>query len=353
MPRYLWLTLICGSLVAQQTDQQQPLRIVIPVENVVVPVTVYDHDGSFMSGLEPHQFHLYDNGKEQNIHVDVTFQPISMVIAIQANAAVESILPQVQKIGNLVSPLILGDQGEAAVLAFDSRLRTLQDFTSDPDKITKAVKTIYPGSSSSRMVDAVMRGAQMLNSRPKNRRRILLLISETRDLASENNAREALIYLQLANVAVYSVDMSRLVGALTAPTPVPRADNLPPAMQHMPGGAPATPTNVEHLTGANAGRAEFIPLMVEVFKDVKAIFKANPVELFTKGTGGREYTFYRLHGLEQAIQDIGEELHAEYLLSYSPNNKDEGGFHEISVQVGAANVGKIQARPGYWLAGRP
>ena len=40
------------------------------------------------------------------------------------------------------------------------------------------------------------------------------------------------------------------------------------------------------------GRAEFIPLMVELFKDVKAIFKDNPVEVFTKGTGGTEYSFF-------------------------------------------------------------
>ena len=42
--------------------------------------------------------------------------------------------------------------------------------------------------------------------------------------------------------------------------------------------------------------AEFIPLMVEVLKDVKAIFKDNPVELFTKGTGGSEFSFYRQQG---------------------------------------------------------
>ena len=68
--------------------------------------------------------------------------------------------------------------------------------------------------------------------------------------------------------------------------------------------------------------------MVEIFRDVKAIFKDNPVEVFTKGTGGTEYTFYRQRGLEEAIQKIGEELHSEYIVSYTPNNKDEGGFHD-------------------------
>ena len=99
---------------------------------VQAPVLVFDRDGNYVNGLQPHQFHLFDNGKEQNINVDVAYQPISLVICVQANAHVEGILPQIKKIGNLIAPLLIGDQGEAAVIAFDSRIRTLQDFTSDP-----------------------------------------------------------------------------------------------------------------------------------------------------------------------------------------------------------------------------
>ena len=44
-------------------------------------------------------------------------------------------------------------------------------------------------------------------------------------------------------------------------------------------------------------------MMVEVFKDVKAIFKDNPVEVFTKGTGGSEFGFHGLHSLEEAIAE--------------------------------------------------
>ena len=95
---------------------------------------VFDRDGDYVNGLQPDQFHLFDNDKEQNIHVDVAYQPISLVILMQANSHVEKMLPQVNKIGNLIEPLIIGDQGEAAVIAYDSRIRTLQDFTSDPRK---------------------------------------------------------------------------------------------------------------------------------------------------------------------------------------------------------------------------
>ena len=92
-------------------------------------------------------------------------------------------------------------------------------------------------------------------------------------------------------------------------------------------------------------------MMVEIFRDAKAIFKDNPVEAFTKGTGGSEFSFYRQRGLQDAIQKIGAELHSQYLVSYTPNNKDEGGFHEITVTVsGAPEVRRTQTRPGYWLS---
>ena len=355
MRRLFAIILLSCAVFAQSRDDQNevPPPFRVSTDLVVAPVTVFDRAGGYINGIQPEQFHLYDNDKEQNIHVDISYQPISMVIAIQANSHVESILPQVQRVGNLISPLVIGDQGEAAVLAYDSRIRKLQDFTSDPDKISKAVKTITPGSTANRLIDAVVEGGRMLDSRPKNRRRILLLIGETRDLSSESRAREALIGLQLANVVFYAVDMSRFLTTLSAPQAQPRVDQQPAASRPLPGGVPSTPTTVAQTYGLNGGSAEFLPLMVELFKDVKAIFKDNPVELFTKGTGGSEFSFYRQHGLEDAIQRIGEELHSQYLISYNPNNKEEGGFHHITVGVaGRHDVAKVQTRLGYWLAAK-
>jgi len=112
---------------------------------------------------------------------------------------------------------------------------------------------------------------------------------------------------------------------------------------------PATPNTVMQTTGGQGGSANFIPLLVEIFKDTKSIFVDNPVEVFTRGTGGTEFTFAKQKALEEAISKIGEEIHSQYLISYQPNNKEEGGFHEISVEVDRKDV-KVRTRPGYWLA---
>ncbi len=347
--------LLCGTVAGQTPPVQAPPDQTAPptttfkatTEFVQAPVLVFDKDGNYVDGLQPHQFHLFDNGKEQNIQVDVTYQPISMVICIQGNAKVEGLLPQIRKIGGLMSPLLLGDMGEAAVIAFDSRIRTLQEFTNDSEKITRAVKDLKSGSMSSHMVDGISASVAMLRRRPTNRRRIILYIGETRDYGSETRVREALMEMQYANVMFYPVDMSRMLTTLSAKPDPGRQDNLPPAMHPMPMGVPATPTSVaQAYGGGGGGRAEFIPLMVEIFRDVKNIFVDNPIEAFTKGTGGTEYSFYKQRGLEEAIQKIGTELHSQYFVSYTPNNKDEGGFHTLAVTVGPY---KTQTRPGYWL----
>jgi len=117
------------------------------VTNIVAPVLVTDRSGAIVDGLEPAQFHLWDNGKEQNIHVDVTYEPISLVVAIECSGRAESVLNQIRDpMGSLI-PTVIGAQGEAAILKFDGRITLMQDFTNDSDKIKVAVKKINAGSS--------------------------------------------------------------------------------------------------------------------------------------------------------------------------------------------------------------
>ena len=67
----------------------------------------------------------------------------------------------------------------------------------------------------------------------------------------------------------------------------------------------------------------FCRLLIEIYRDTKAIFKANIVDVFTKGTGGEEFSYYKAHGLEKVIDDIGEVLHSQYTITYTPNNLTE------------------------------
>jgi VWFA-related protein len=318
------------------------------VTNIIAPVLVTDRAGNIIDGLQPHQFHLFDNNKEQNIQVDVTFEPISVVVAIEASVRMDAILSQIKHLGTLM-PLIVGDHGEAAVLAFDSRLRVMQDFTSDADKVKSAIDKITAGNSSSRMIDAVERGVFMLRNRPKDNRKIILLVSETRDQASEGRVRETLISAQLSNVFVYTVDITQLAVRLTEkPTP-PRPDSIDVTARPGVMGNPSTPTTAAQGYGSQ-NEVQFAPLLQEIYKDTKRIFIDSPSEVFAKGTGGGEFSFYKQRGLEDVVQRISQEIRSQYLITYNPNNKNENGFHAIAVTLDNPKyIGKT--RPGYWLGG--
>jgi VWFA-related protein len=241
----------------------------------------------------------------------------------------------------------LGDQGEAAVLAFDHRIRTLQDFTTEKGKIDAAFKKLTPGSSTSMLNDATMQAINTLRNRPQDRRRIIRLISETRDVGGSFRPREVMTAAQFANVIIYSIDISHFIRSLTRKPPVPRPDAIPPEAHHSPTGQVMTPTAVIQ----NRQTGNFIPMFVEIFKGVKGIFIDNPSEVYTKYTGGREFSFASQRGLDDAITAVGAEIHSQYLLSYTPNNLDEAGFHTIEVRVkGRPNL-KVRTRPGYWIAG--
>jgi VWFA-related protein len=320
------------------------------VSVVQAPVTVTDSSGGLVSGIQPNQFHLYDNGKEQNIRVDVAFQPISLVIVIQCSNRTDAVLGQIKKASNLFGPQVIGEDGEAAVIAFDHRVREMQSFTNDPQKITDAIKKVNAGSSSARMIDAVDKAVYMLRSRPVTRRRIVLLVSENRDQASEGKVRETLVDAQLSNVGVYSVNISRMITALTSQQEPQRPEAQPAtAFSGMIPRGPATPTSVGQMTQAN-NRIEAVPALKEIYKDAKGIFVANPTEVFTHETGGKQFSFLKERGLEEAIQSISDDIHSQYILSYNPNNKNEGGYHEIDVRLEPRKDYKTRTRPGYFLA---
>jgi VWFA-related protein len=317
---------------------------------VMAPTTVLDKDGGYVTGLRASEFRLFDNEKLQEIKVDETYAPLSVVVAIQADHKVEAVLPKLQKIGTMLQTLVAGETGEVAVLAFDHRKQDLTGgFTNNPDQITEALKRLKPGSMNAALTDAVVEATRMLRNRPKDRRKVLLLIAESLDKGSELRAREALSNLEIANVMVYALNMSRLYTSLTAKPAYPRPDHIPPTARHVPAGGVQTPTSVAQLYGQPGYAANFAPLIEEIFRATKAIFVPNPVEVYTKYTGGKEFPFVSQEDLERAVQAVARELHNQYLITYNPNNKTEGGYHQIRVEVTRRGL-EVRTRPGYWLA---
>jgi VWFA-related protein len=318
------------------------------VEVVVAPATVREDGGKFVTNLQIQDFEVYDNNRLQRVTADLRESPFSLVVAIQRSADMTGLLPKVQRIGPVLTDLVAGQDGEIAVVGFDDRFQIAQAFTDDRGKVCEAINELRPGSYSHAAIDAVMESVRMLRNAPRDRRRMVLVVAEKWDKGSHASLREALLEAQLANVTIYSLNVSTAAAELTSePLPQPPPP-VPITAQTLPANAPRTPTTFSQ----NYYLGNWAPLVANGFYSAKDRISDNTLEAFTRSTGGEGYSFHGQRSLDKALQNLAEELHTQYVLSYSPNNLNQGGFHEIRVVVKRGGL-VVRTRPGYWVAGKP
>src|ERR1700682_3611516 len=171
MKKALAFMCVAGLLAAQNnpppadSNETDP-KFGVTARYVLVPVTVQYRAGNFVTGLVPEDFRLTDNGRLQMITEDIASHPLSVALVIQANADSEKMIPQIQKLSSVFETLVIGGNGEMAVVAFDHRITPLAEFTTDATKIDAAFKKLKPGSYSANLNDAIMSGINLLRSRP-------------------------------------------------------------------------------------------------------------------------------------------------------------------------------------------
>jgi VWFA-related protein len=151
---------------------------------------------------------------------------------------------------------------------------------------------------------------------------------------------------EVKNVILFSMDISQLLSALTSKALPNRPDNRPPGATFQAPGVINTTTTESQMNMGN-----WVPAFKDVFVAAKGVFVKDPLDVYTQYTGGRQCGFKSEKAISNCVQQIGDELHSQYLLSYAPNN-DEAGFHHIVVEVLKPGF-KVRAREGYWTAGRP
>ncbi len=309
-------------LLAATLPAQDPI-FHVPVRLIIAPTSVTDAHGKFINGLRAADFALYDNEVRQQIHEDADFLPISMVAAIQTNLEVAAIRPKIRDLGPLLGTLVVGAGGEAAILTFNKKVRMLQDFTSDLGLITHSLRQIEFTQDNSHLIDATLHAIRLLEKRPPERRRIILLISETRDQGSDSQLRDAVAEAELHNILIYSLNVSRLHAMKQV---------FLPAYD----GPKGTALSIDLML-----------LIKEIYGGVKTVAAENPLSVLTRYTGGKQYSFLKRRSLEDAITKIGEEIHGQYLLSYRPSNTPGSGYHKIRVEMNRSQFA-VRSRPGYW-----
>ena len=317
---------------AGQSDAQATIRV--RSDLVVLPVTVKDSSGELVPDLRADEFRVFEDNVEQKIEVfSAEAFPLSLVILIdndlkdkdaeQVRTSLESILGA------------LGESDEALVCRFDQFFHPGQGFTRDSDQLLAELKRtkidsqpsvgspggpfrgpsinnhpadarpaadpgvqIVAGQPTKALDDAVFAAAQLLHDRARDRRRVILLISDGVNGGKKFNTvsySDVVKALLRENITVYSVavassflerKLSRLIG-------------------------------------------------------------------YAKETGGETFFSAKRESLEDLYSRVTEEARHQYTLAYVPRGTDRSAeFHSVEVRVERRGL-TVRARDQYYTGRLP
>jgi len=178
---------------------------------VSVPTTVRGQDGNPVYGLHADDFVVEDDGVPQLVHLEDSAETegLSLIIGVQCGRRATRVFDRMKGLASMLDPVLNESNTEAALVFFDSKLNLVRDFGSDADSIEEDLKNLQPGDGGAAIFDALAFSARLLERRPRERRRVLLLIGETRDHGSHFHKLDDVIGLiGSTSTAVYALTFS-------------------------------------------------------------------------------------------------------------------------------------------------
>jgi VWFA-related protein len=290
----------------------------VNANEVLVPTLVEKRGGGVIYGLKPQDFVLEDNGVPQKIRVqeEMDTAPVSLVVAVEQGGVSVLEFDKLAKLGPLLDMFLADGTSQAALVGFDSKPHLIQDYTHSSAAVDKALKHLQEGDGGDAILDTISYAVDLLESQPKEYRRVLLLISEERDHGSKHTKTEALIRkIGGSDVLVLSVSFS--------------------------------PARAELLHDVkDNGDNRTMSMMSVLFMAVQA-FKKNVAKEIALMSGGEYTTFTGDKAFEQHVLDAAKHTRNRYLLTFSPSDATPG-LHSIKVRTVEDYGARIVARANYW-----
>jgi VWFA-related protein len=297
-------------------DDQTVIRTTTNV--VLVPTLVEKGHGQVIYGLKASDFVLEDNGVTQKIHVeeDMDSAPVALVVAVEQGRMSGLEYSKVEKLGPLLD-LFLGDgRSEAALVGFDSRPQLVRDFTTNEADLTGDLRQFAQGDGGAAILDTVGYAVDLLETQPKEYRRVLLLVSEERDHGSSHIKPEKLVErIGLTDVLVLSLTFS--------------------------------PSRAELLHDLKDNGDERTMSLISTIPMALAAMKKNVAKQIAVMSGGEYAPFTRDKGFESEVSEVAQHVRNRYLLSFSPTDPTPG-LHTLRVKTTQDYGARIVARANYW-----
>jgi VWFA-related protein len=296
-------------------DPTQTLKVGTNLVNIYF--SARDKNG-FVTSLGRDDCQVYEDNKEQTIK-NLTQEknlPLTIGILLDTSGSQQRVLPLEQDSGSRFIKEVLTPKDDAFLISFDVNVDLLADFTNSPRELTRALMKAsintasssagIPGIGGGPMPSSNPRGTLLYDAvflaaneklRPQTGRKILVLLTDGGDQGSQETLKTATEAAQKSNAIIYVVLLA----------------------DHAFSGGFGGPFNgrsaMEQLAHDTGGR------VIDV------------------GNNGRK--------LEDAFDQIQDELRTQYLLSYTPLNKAvDGKFRRTEVDCGKGIT--VQARKGYY-----
>jgi Ca-activated chloride channel homolog len=283
---------------AAATSQDDGDTITFDSALVNTQVSVRDEKGRFVAGLTKDDFIVLDDGKEQPISYfsKESDQPLTVALVVDRSRSVQGALSKAQVAArNFFGSVLRAGKDRAAVVAFDSDVYVVQDFTDDASALAAAALKLTAAGGTS-IFDAVYKTTRDKLGGGEEGRRVILLITDGDDTTSRASIEQAIEMALKNNVIIYAIR-------------VPGDGSL----------------NVRDLQGG--------PVL----------------DRLTEATGGRQFHLdgdeNQLAGFFTKLQD---ELRSQYSIGYQfKAASSDRSFHKLTIKLKEANL-RAFTRRGYY-----
>jgi Ca-activated chloride channel homolog len=178
---------------APAVDQRSTIRVEVNLVNVLA--SVLDRNNRPAPDLQREQFEIFEEGKPQKVELfeTETQQPLDLVLMIDSSLSENAKLPFEIEAAQRFVRRVMRPVDRVAVYEFGDTVSQLANFSNQPDRVRSALQRIEPGTGTA-LYDAVYLGSQALERGGRDRRRVLLLLTdagETTSRADFESARRA------------------------------------------------------------------------------------------------------------------------------------------------------------------
>jgi VWFA-related protein len=308
---------------------QEPIRVT--VNDVIVPVTVTDDKGRFVSNLEKGDFHLFDEGREQKISFfnHQQAQPIVIGFLLDQSNGMKIHWAKYKEAASelMLNLLPLEKRFSGYLITYGNEPELVSDTSTDSEKMVEKLRKMKPGGGSA-LFDAIYMACtsrKTIKGEPYEPRRVVVVIGDGHDTSSKKTLKEVIEIAQRNLVTVYALSTVAFGFHTDA------EDNLV-QLTEQTGGRVVTPLN-------------------DLYKDISGyLSKPSDDGNYALDVGSGGYTAQISSAIFRAIANLEGDITTQYVMRYTPDVGDKGAnrqFRRIRVAVDLPNV-TLRYRSGYY-----